>query len=88
MRRLSSLLLFCCFASAQSLQPLSGAAAQDEPTTFTAETRWVILPISVSDKNGKLITDLQRKSFKVLANSSGTKTFPSRSASSSTTAAA
>ena len=65
MRRLSSLLLFCWLASAQSKQP---AATADEPTTFTSETRWVILPVSVSDKNGKLITDLQQKSFKVLEN--------------------
>jgi VWFA-related protein len=28
----------------------------------------VILPVSVSDKNGKLVTDLQQKSFKVLEN--------------------
>ncbi len=65
MRRLSSLLLFCWLASAQPKQP---AATADEPTTFTSETRWVILPVSVSDKNGKLITDLQQKSFKVLEN--------------------
>ena len=43
-------------------------ATADEPTTFTAETRWVILPVSVSDKNGKLITDLQQKAFKVFEN--------------------
>jgi Ca-activated chloride channel homolog len=66
MRRLSSLLLFCCLASAQSKQP--PVATADEPTTFTAETRWVILPVSVSDKNGKLITDLQQKAFKVFEN--------------------
>jgi Ca-activated chloride channel family protein len=66
MRRLSSLLLFCCLVSAQSKQP--PVATADEPTTFTAETRWVILPVSVSDKNGKLITDLQQKAFKVFEN--------------------
>jgi Ca-activated chloride channel family protein len=67
MRRPSSLLLFCCcLAFAQSKQPPVPTA--DEPTTFTAETRWVILPVSVSDKNGKLITDLQQKAFKVFEN--------------------
>src|ERR1035438_182907 len=66
MRRLSSLLLFCCMASAQSKQP--PAATTDEPTTFKTDTNWVLLPVSVSDKNGKLVTDLQQKSFKVLEN--------------------
>jgi Ca-activated chloride channel homolog len=66
MRRLSSLLVFCCFAWAQSKLP--APATTDEPTTFTSDTRWVILPVSVSDKNGKLIMDLQQKSFKVFEN--------------------
>jgi Ca-activated chloride channel family protein len=66
MRRLSSLLLFCCSGWAQSKLP--APATTDEPTTFSSETRWVILPVSVSDKNGKLIMDLQQKSFKVLEN--------------------
>jgi VWFA-related protein len=66
MRRLSSLLLLCWLASAQSKQP--APAITDEPTTFKADTNWVILPVSVSDKNGKLVTDLQQKSFKVLEN--------------------
>jgi Ca-activated chloride channel family protein len=66
MRLLSSLLLLCWFASAQSKQP--SPASTDEPTTFKADTNWVILPVSVSDKNGKLITDLQQKSFKVFEN--------------------
>ena len=66
MRRLSSLLLLCCFGWAQSKLP--APATTDEPTTFTSDTRWVILPVSVSDKNGKLIMDLQQKSFKVFEN--------------------
>ena len=66
MRRLSSLLLLCCFGWAQSKLP--APAKTDEPTTFTSDTRWVILPVSVSDKNGKLIMDLQQKSFKVFEN--------------------
>jgi Ca-activated chloride channel homolog len=72
MRLLSSLLLLCWLAAAQSKQTPPAKqppqATADEPTTFTAETRWVILPVSVSDKNGKLITDLQEKSFKVFEN--------------------
>jgi Ca-activated chloride channel homolog len=71
MRLLSSLLLLCWLAAAQSKQAPAKQPPQataDEPTTFTAETRWVILPVSVSDKNGKLVTDLQEKSFKVFEN--------------------
>jgi Ca-activated chloride channel homolog len=63
MRRLSSLLLFCCIAGAQTSQPPSG-----ETPNFTADIRLVILPVSVSDKNGKLVTDLQQKAFKVYEN--------------------
>src|SRR5277367_2191000 len=42
-------------------------AAQDDPI-FRADTRLVLLPISVSDRTGKLVTDLQQKSFKVFEN--------------------
>src|ERR1700693_2696676 len=66
MRRLSSLLLLCCLGWAQSKLP--APATTDEPNTFSSETRWVILPVSVSDKNGKLIMDLQQRSFKVFEN--------------------
>ena len=66
MRLLSSLLLLSWLAAGQSKQP--PAATADEPATFKAETNWVLLPVSVSDKNGKLITDLQEKSFKVFEN--------------------
>ncbi|HLK21012.1 MAG TPA: VWA domain-containing protein [Bryobacteraceae bacterium] len=67
MRRLSSLLLFC---SALLLGQSKQAPVQtaDEPTTFSTETRWVILPVSVSDKNGKLVTNLQQSAFKVFEN--------------------
>jgi Ca-activated chloride channel family protein len=67
MLRLSSLLIFCSIALAQPKQP-APAITPNEPTTFTSETNWVILPVSVSDKNGKLVTDLQQKSFKVFEN--------------------
>jgi VWFA-related protein len=63
MRLLSSLLLFSWFTVAQTAQPPSG-----EAPTFTADTRLVVLPISVSDKSGKLVTDLQQKAFKVYEN--------------------
>jgi VWFA-related protein len=61
MRRLSRpLAAFLFFATAW---------AQDSgPATFSTDTRLVILPVSVSDKNGKLITNLPRESFKVFEN--------------------
>ena len=63
MRLLSSLVIFSFLAVAQSAQPPSS-----DETTFRADTRLVVLPISVSDKNGKLITDLPQKAFKVFEN--------------------
>ncbi|HMD50343.1 MAG TPA: VWA domain-containing protein [Bryobacteraceae bacterium] len=56
MRLLSSLLL------ASSL-----LFAQDDPV-FKSDTRLVILPISVSDHTGKLVTNLPQKAFKVFEN--------------------
>src|SRR5258708_980183 len=72
MRRLSSYLLlsclvFCCFVNAQKNQPTGSAAAGDQPI-FTTDTRLVDLPVSVSDKSGKLIMDLPQKAFKVYEN--------------------
>jgi len=63
--RSSILALSCCLAVAQTPP---AKAAPDEDATFSVGTRLVVLPISVSDKNGKLITDLQQKSFKVYEN--------------------
>jgi Ca-activated chloride channel homolog len=69
MRRLSSLaalsLLAFCSVRAQN------APAQPPPTedpTFSVGTRLVVLPVSVLNKDGKLVTDLQQKSFKVFEN--------------------
>jgi VWFA-related protein len=66
MRRLSSFLIFCCIVSAQSTPSPPGAQAE-EPT-FTVGTRLVVLPVSVLDKSGKLVTDLQQNAFKVFEN--------------------
>ncbi len=67
MRLLSSFLLACSLFFAQPTHPPAGQQPQEDPT-FRADTRLVILPISVSDKNGKLITDIPQKSFKVYEN--------------------
>src|ERR1700734_2906984 len=42
-------------------------AAQDDPI-FRADTRLVLLPISVSDRAGNLVPDLPQKAFKVFEN--------------------
>src|SRR5260370_11150296 len=66
MRLLSSLLVCCWFAAAQSSQP--PGKPQDEIPSFRSEVRLVVLPVSVQDKTGKLVTDLQQKAFKVYEN--------------------
>jgi Ca-activated chloride channel homolog len=67
MRLLSSFLLACSLFFAQPAHPPAGQQPQEDPT-FRSDTRLVILPISVSDKSGKLITDIPQKSFKVYEN--------------------
>ncbi|HTW63841.1 MAG TPA: VWA domain-containing protein [Bryobacteraceae bacterium] len=66
MRLLSSLLLLCWCAAAQNA-PDKGDSSSDEPT-FTVGTRLVVLPVSVVDKSGKLVTNLPEKAFKVFEN--------------------
>src|ERR1700720_3395233 len=46
----------------------SPATPDNGPATFTADTRLVLLPVSVADKSGKLITNLPRQAFKVYEN--------------------
>jgi Ca-activated chloride channel family protein len=71
MRLLSSLLaillLLCGVASPQAAKPPANPSAGDD-VTFRADTRLVVLPISVADKNGKLVTDLKQNAFKVFEN--------------------
>jgi len=67
MRLPSSVLAFSCLVFAQTTPP-PAKPAPDDDVTFSIGTRLVVLPISVSDKNGKLITDLPEKSFKVYEN--------------------
>jgi len=42
--------------------------AQDESPTFKSETRLVVLPTTVIDKNGHLVTDLTKEQFTVYEN--------------------
>lgn len=69
MRLLSSALAAAaCAAFLVNAQTPPAATPDNGPATFTADTRLVILPVSVSDKSGKLITNLQRQAFKVFEN--------------------
>ena len=71
---LPGLLLSASLAWAQSVVPINPppppppAADQNEPPTFTADTRLVVVHASVLDKNGKLITDIPESGFKVYEN--------------------
>jgi len=69
MRLLSSLVLWSVVAAAQT-PPSGSPPAADETPTFRTDTRLVVLPVSVSDKSGKLVTDLSQNSFKVFENGS------------------
>jgi len=66
MRLLNSLLLCCAIAAAQKQPPAAPPPGDD--VVFHSDTRRVVLPVSVSDKSGKLVTDLTEKSFKVYEN--------------------
>ncbi len=65
--RPSGFWLAALLASAAAAQP-PVAVPDGGPATFTADTRLVILPVSVADKNGKLITNLPQQAFKVFEN--------------------
>jgi VWFA-related protein len=69
MRLLSSFatLSLLTFFSAWAQNPPPPPAISEDPT-FTVGTRLVVLPVSVVNKDGKLVTDLQQKSFKVFEN--------------------
>ena len=70
MRLLSSFSILCLlgsawFVRAQNAPPESPSSGDP---TFSVGTRLVVLPVSVLDKGGKLVTDLQQRSFKVFEN--------------------
>lgn len=47
----------------------AAVSAQDDPSTFRADTRLVVLHASVVDGKGNLVTTLKREDFKVFENS-------------------
>jgi Ca-activated chloride channel homolog len=70
MRLLSSATAFSLLASFCAVwaqTPPQPPSSSEEPT-FSIGTRLVVLPVSVLNKDGKLVTDLQQKAFKVFEN--------------------
>jgi len=65
MRLLSSFLLVAFLVNAQTPPP---PPSSDEQPTFRSDTRLVVLPVSVADKDGKLVSHLPRQAFKVFEN--------------------
>ncbi len=70
MRPLSSIAVLSLLASTWLVwaQNASLDSRSSDDPTFSVGTRLVVLPVSVLDKGGKLVTDLQQKSFKVFEN--------------------
>jgi Ca-activated chloride channel homolog len=71
MRPLSSiaaLSLLASFCAVWAQTPPPQPPSSSEEPTFSIGTRLVVLPVSVLNKDGKLVTDLQQKSFKVFEN--------------------
>jgi Ca-activated chloride channel family protein len=66
MRPLSSFLTLSWLASSCFVWAQAPPVVEDP--TFRADTRLVVLPVSVLNKDGKLVTDLQQKAFKVFEN--------------------
>jgi Ca-activated chloride channel family protein len=70
MRLPSSLIVLAVMVAATGQNPPrpEPVPSPGETPTFTSETKLVILPVTVSDKNGKLVPNLPQSAFKVLEN--------------------
>jgi VWFA-related protein len=67
MRLLSSFLSLSLVLIAQAPKP-QAPPSPDDGNVIRVDTRLVVLPVSVSDRNGKLVTDLPRQAFHVFEN--------------------
>ena len=65
---LAGILLMFAPAFSAAQDHVEHPATSDQPAIFKAETRLVVLHASVADKNGKLLTNLPEKAFKVYEN--------------------
>ena len=66
MRLLSSIVFSAALLFAQS--KTAPSPGDESSPTFRTDTRLVILPVSVADKNGHLVTNLTQQNFKVFEN--------------------
>jgi VWFA-related protein len=57
--------IFLAILTASILAAQTPPPAQDETANFTLDTKLVALYVSVIDKNGKMVTNLQQSAFKV-----------------------
>jgi VWFA-related protein len=57
--------IFLAIVTAAILAAQTPPPAQDETANFTLDTKLVALYVSVIDKNGKMVTNLQQSAFKV-----------------------
>ena len=57
--------IFLAIVTASLLAAQTPPPAQDETANFTLDTKLVALYVSVIDKNGKMVTNLQQSAFKV-----------------------
>ena len=85
MRRLSKWVVGCAVLGAMWAQAPVARPVQDEDAipNFSTETRVVNLPVTVIDRDGKLVIDIPRSSFRILENNieQQIKTFRFRCAS-------
>jgi len=68
MRPLSNFVALSTVASCLVWAQAPAPPPTPEEPTFSVGTRLVVLPVSVMNKDGKLVTDLPQKSFKVFEN--------------------
>jgi Ca-activated chloride channel homolog len=68
----SGLLVWCAGLAAQQVKPSGKGEAQPQAeesgAVFTADTRVVVLPVTVMDKTGHLVTNLPKDAFTVYEN--------------------
>lgn len=68
MRHLSKWLVACTLGLGAWAQVPAQAPAEDVVPNFTSETKVVNLPVTVLDRDGKLVIDIPRENFHILEN--------------------
>src|SRR5713101_8272133 len=65
MFKISSAVLVCLTAAAQTQQPAAEMAQKDEPAIFKARVNLVAVPVVVRDKQGKALGRLTKEDFQL-----------------------